>query len=380
MSWGSDRGQPLTRRAFLRGNLVAGGGLLLTAPLLARCAPASKTDRATAEGASSSPAGGGAGDVARSPDGRAIPAASSGASTATAGGPSRSLVVVASDPGVLGPGTAVRRDAVRNLLFSALCRLTGAPDARAAFGQLVKPGQRVGLKVNGLAGLGLSTHPELVLVVVDGLNEAGVRPQDILIWDRSDRDLAQAGFRLQRDGPGVRTLGTEQDYEREVWEAGAVGSCFSRLLTRSCDVVFSLPVLKDHDLAGISGGMKNFYGAIHNPNKYHDDGCSPFIADLFSHRAIRDKVVLTIFDALRPQCHGGPAYVPQHGWPMGGIILSRDPVAADATAWRLIEEQRKSRGLATLEQEHRSPAGWLGRAVALGLGRQGPDGVDVVHV
>ncbi|MBM4321523.1 MAG: DUF362 domain-containing protein, partial [Deltaproteobacteria bacterium] len=232
---------------------------------------------------------------------------------------------------------------------------------------------------NCLAGKGLSTHPELVLAVLDSLQAAGIRAEDVLVWDRTDRELTLAGFRIQRDGPGVRTFGTEQDYENEIWEAGSVGSCFSRLLTRTCDVVISMPVLKDHDLSGISGGMKNFYGAIHNPNKYHDNGCSPFIAELFSHPAIRRKVVLTIHDALRPQLHGGPAHVPQHGWPMGGLILSRDPVAADATAWRLIEQERKSRGFKPLEQEQRSPAGWLKRAEELGLGRVGPEGVREIR-
>ena len=63
--------------------------------------------------------------------------------------------------------------------------------------------------------------------------------------------------------------------------------------------VVSLPVLKDHNLAGVSLGMKNFFGAIHNPNKYHDNHCDPFVAEVFDVPLVRQKHRLTVIDALR---------------------------------------------------------------------------------
>ena len=70
----------------------------------------------------------------------------------------------------------------------------------------------------------------------------------------------------------------------------------------------SFGVVKDHDLSGVSAGMKNWYGAIHNPNKYHSNGCDPFIVDVARHPFIRDKLRLTVLDGVVAQCHGGPAY------------------------------------------------------------------------
>ncbi|MDY0062939.1 MAG: DUF362 domain-containing protein [Myxococcota bacterium] len=356
----------LTRRTFLGAAAAAGGGLLLASPWLAACS-------------SGSPVAPGPASAAPPPPRPATPPPA-GPGGASREQPAVSTVVLARDPALLGAGGSVQTEGLRRLLFAGLMRLTGAADPAAAWRSLVGPGKRVGLKVNCLAGKGLSTHPELVQAVIDGLTGAGVRPRDILVWDRSDHDLSQAGFRINRQGPGVLTLGTEGAYESRISEAGAVGGCLSRLLTEGCDLLINLPVLKDHDLAGISGGMKNFYGGIHNPNKLHDDGCSPFIADLYSLPAIRDRTVLHVHDLLRPQFEGGPAYVPGNGWPLGGLLLATDPVAADGTAWRILAAERQRRGLKSLEQEGRSPARWLRRAEELGLGRSGPDGVRLVEL
>jgi uncharacterized protein (DUF362 family) len=128
-----------------------------------------------------------------------------------------------------------------------------------------------------------------------------------------------------------------------------------------------VPVLKDHNLAGVSLGMKNFYGAIHNPNKYHDHNCDPYIVDVVSHRYIRDKWCLTVCDATRAQVHAGPGRHPSFAWPFGGLIVSTDVVAADAVAADLLEGERKARGLKTLADKGR-PTKHIATAAARGLG------------
>ena len=100
-------------------------------------------------------------------------------------------------------------------------------------------------------------------------------------------------------------LFAEIPVEGEIESSGRIGSCFSRIVAEQVDALICVPVLKDHSLAGVSLGMKNYYGAIHNPNKYHDDHCDPFIVDVVSHRFIRSKWRLTVCDATRAQCHAG---------------------------------------------------------------------------
>jgi len=284
-------------------------------------------------------------------------------------------VVLARRPAAIardGSGRLVASE-VRAAVHAALCRLTGHSDPTRVMAALFSPGDVVGIKVNCLAGRGASTHPEVVAALVEALRGAGFPAQNIVVWDRLDRDLRSAGFtpsRSPRAGGGVleaRVLGTNADYEEEPESSGSIGSCFSRILTRKVTAVISVPCLKDHDLAGVSIGLKNFYGAIHNPNRYHDSNCNPYIADLFRHPQVQGKVRLTVCDALLPQCHAGPAYRPAFVFGMGAVLASLDPVALDRVGLRIIEEQRRSRGLPSLRAAGRDPV-WIATAGRYRLG------------
>jgi len=118
----------------------------------------------------------------------------------------------------------------------------------------------------------------------------------------------------------------------------------------------SLAILKDHGLAGVTAGMKNYFGAIHNPNKYHDDHCDPYVAEVFESGPVKSKHRLAVVDALLVQFHRGPAYHAAWAEPMGALIFSTDPVAADFTGWQLIERLRKRSGLPSLMEEEREPS------------------------
>jgi uncharacterized protein (DUF362 family) len=146
------------------------------------------------------------------------------------------------------------------------------------------------------------------------------------------------------------------DYEEELSAFGSVGSRLSKILTQRTQALINLPVLKDHDGAGVTLGMKNMYGAIHNPNKYHPNGCNPYVADLNMLPEIRSRLRLTICDATTAMFEGGPAYKPEHSWHYNGLIASQDPVALDSIGWQIIERKRAEQGLKTLEADGRAPS------------------------
>ncbi len=279
----------------------------------------------------------------------------------------RARVGFAHEPGVFDSSDRLVPAVLDAMLDRALGAAFGVADAVAALRTCLQPSDVVGLKVNCLAGHGLSTHPELVFALVGKLVRAGIRAENVVVWDRSDTDLKRARYTIRRSGDGPLFYGTNDDYERDPIDVGSVGGCLSRILTRRVTAIINVPIVKDHDLAGISGGMKSFYGAIHNPNRYHDNHCSPYVADLFSYPVIRGKVRLTIFDALAPQYHGGPAFVPAHTWRFASVFASTDPVAADAIALKIVREKRRQAGMDSLEQAGR-PAVWLEQAAGLGLG------------
>jgi len=294
--------------------------------------------------------------------------------------PPRPLVARARREGVFDPkqGT-VDAAKLESLLGAAIARALGSRTPVEGLRRIIRPNDVVGIKVNTLAGRGLSSHPELVLRLAKWLVDAGVAAESIVIWDRADRELKEAGFRLSRSRSGVRCQGTNQDYDWTPREWGAGGSCFAQLLVSELTALINVGVLKDHDLAGVSAGLKNLYGTIHNPNKYHDDGCDPYVAELATHPLIRKKLRLTVVDGLMAQCHGGPARSPRWAWPWGGVLVSTDPVATDAVAWRVLEEQRKKLGLKTLAEEKREPK-WLATAHRLGLGENNWQKIDLVDV
>ena len=254
------------------------------------------------------------------------------------------------------------------VLAAALTRAAGEETPVGAMRHLFRPSDVVGIKLNCIAGRGLSPSPALVGRLCDHLREAGVPARNIVIWDRTDRELSAAGYEIVRSGSGVRCMGTEDDYERTPREWGAGGSCFAGILVNDLTALINVGVLKDHDLAGVSIGLKNWYGAIHNPNKHHAGGCAPYIPHLAACPLIREKLRLTVIDASTIQHQGGPARNPRWSATWNGVLASTDPVAVDAVGWRVIETHRKEAGLPSLAEEKREPT-WIAAAGRLGLGQ-----------
>jgi len=245
---------------------------------------------------------------------------------------------------------------VNQLLNRAMENLFEVTKPEHAWQQLFNRDDVVGIKINCLAGKGISTHQELVEAIVEGLRSAGVLEKNIIIWDRSNRDLEKAGYRIRRDTNKVKCYGTDQvGYTYNIYEWGEVGSHLSSILVRQCTAIVNVPILKDHGIVGMTNALKNFFGAIHNPNKYHDNFGDPYIADVNMLSEIRSKVRITISDALTAQFEGGPPFMPQWAWNQNELIVGFDPVAIDTIGWNLIEKKRKENGLPSLKEAGREP-------------------------
>jgi len=296
--------------------------------------------------------------------------------------PAKSKVVIARDDLLRGTGSTVDLRRMLDLLDRAMQTLFDRSHATEAWGKLVRPGDKVGVKVNSLGGRGLSSNLQLVEAICERLQGAGIKAGDIVVWDHDSDELERAGFHIVMGGNGVQCFGTDRvDYEQELVAYGSVGSRLSRILTQRCSVLINVPVLKDHDGAGVTIALKNMYGVIHNPNKYHPNGCNPYIADLNMLPEIRTRMRLTICDATTAQYEGGPAYKPEYSWNYNALIVSQDPVALDYTGWQIIERKRAEKGLKTLEAEGRMPHYIATAADAEHrLGTNGPGRITVAEV
>ena len=267
----------------------------------------------------------------------------------------KSRVVISRDPVLRTAGSFSTR--LLKVLDRAMQSYFDCDSPIDAWKRVVRPGEVVGLKVNCLAGRGsASTNRELVEAICERLQQAGIPQQNIVIWDRLNTDLESAGFRIATHAGRLRAMGNDEwGYDDTLAIFGSAGSLMSKALTQVCDAVISLPVLKDHGIAGVTMALKNMFGAIHNPNKYHTNAGNPYVADVYMLPPIRQKVRLTICDATTAQYEGGPSYMPQWSWPFNGLIVAQDPVALDYTGWQIIEQKRAEKGMKSLKALQREP-------------------------
>ena len=222
----------------------------------------------------------------------------------------------------------------------------------------------------------VTTPPAVSLPLARLLSGVGIREKNIIIWDRTNRELKDAGYKLNIGGAAFQVYGTDTagaGYADEPTIHRDIGSLFSAIQTDFVTASVSLAVLKDHGMAGVTAGMKNYFGAIHNPNKYHDDHCDPSWPSSSMSPPIKTKHRLTILDALVVQYHRGPSYHARWAEAFGSARSSAwTPWPPTASAGRSSKNCARAKGLPSLEEEGRPPL-YIQTAGRMGLG-QGPPG------
>lgn len=270
-----------------------------------------------------------------------------------------------------GQRGALKEPQYRRMLGVALGELGGIK-------RVVPPGT-VGFKCNCLTRKLNSTSPHLASALAGLIEDAGREPNDIIVWERSSDELADSQFTLNASNTGRRCLGTDArgvGYSSEFYSSKEVNSLVSRVLTELIEVSINLPILKDHSIAGMSAGLKNMYGAIHNPNKYHGHNCDPYCAHVNNLQPIREKHALTILDAIRVQYQGGPGYLGAYIAWCDALVVGVDPVAVDRVGLRILEHIREQHGQPPLPVVGR-PVRYLQTAQKIGLGTADDKQIDL---
>lgn len=295
-------------------------------------------------------------------------------------GPFPGRVIEARHRGMIKDGTKDRQ-AIKECLDRALKELTGADDAVETWRSFFEPGDVVGIKVvpNGFPEAPTST--ELVLEVIEGLKAAGVKPTDMVVFDRYGGEFAQAGIQkalpdgIAWGGLTPAGAGDQLDlyaghkdpiagYDRDEFvEMNLVHSgydlkddrCFRShlglLVTRRVNKLVLLPVVKDHGSAGVTGALKNMsHGLVNNVARSHStpstNACNQFIPEVVNHPIIRKKCVLQIMDGIKGIYQGGPfGNNPNWAWENNALLVATDPVALDHVEWDIVDAKRKEMGL-----------------------------------
>jgi hypothetical protein len=246
-----------------------------------------------------------------------------------------------------------------------------------------------------------NTSSELMLEVIAGLESAGVKKKDMIVYERYKLEFIDAGMHkdvpdgIAWDGMGTRwdpqqlditgydphefltmeLIGAGQDPKDDRTRRSHLGL----IVTRRVNKIVSLLVLKDHGSGGVTGALKTMsHGSVNNVNRSHStpetNVCNQFIPTMASHPIIRKKFVLHIMDGIKGVYQGGPhtrVDHPEWVWENNALLLATDPVALDRVLWREIDAKRKEMGLA--------PVAAVGRA-GLDAAREGFDIRQPQHI
>jgi uncharacterized protein (DUF362 family) len=280
------------------------------------------------------------------------------------------------------------------MLEALLTGLTRTSSVEEAWGQIIpelKPTSRIAIKVNCINPK-LPSHPEVTLSLANTLVRAGVRDNNIIIWDRSEGNviegLTRCGYTINTTTEGIRCLAVSTSGvgfdKKNLLHVPSAGKGFpvTRIISEMCDFMINVSVLKDHGISGVTVSMKNFYGAIPLWNEFavmdvrrmHRDHGNPQIAELYNNAIIRDKVRLNVCDALLACYNGGPHGRPQ--WAQYQLLASTDPVALDSVGLRMVETKRLEAGLPPASIR----AGYIEAATSLGLGQSDPQKIEFGEV
>jgi uncharacterized protein (DUF362 family) len=302
--------------------------------------------------------------------------------------------------------------AAYQMLKKAMNELTGLDDYKKAWRSFVKPGEKIGLKVNPIAGNLLSTSHAVVRSVISQLVESGIDIEDIIIWDRREEDLWNTGF-TSENYKGIKIRATEQkdengsfidsngkyygeknmdkqwyfwadvdgEYDDETMPYminGGKYSYFTRIVTEEVDKIINIPILKNAG-GSITNAMKNLaFGSVSNTARLHTDLWNETCAQVCAFAPLRDKVVLNICDGLRGCYNGGPGANPQFICNYNTILLSSDPVAVDRIGYDIIAEKRIAEGL--IKRPAPESLVFLSMASDLGLGVANRGKIDLIEL
>ena len=298
------------------------------------------------------------------------------------------------------------------MLKTCMLDLTGTSDLKTAWSQFVGPKDVIGLKVNPIAGKLLSTSHALTKSIVRQLEEAGISRQQIIIWDRREVDLREAGFTAEQY-PGIKIVGTEyQDengsyvdsegkfygekrvdksqfffvdiegeydaYTMPYMINGGKYSYFTKICTEMVTKIINVPILKNAGIT-ITGCMKNLaFGSITNTARLHEQMWNDTCASVCAFPPLRDKVVLNILDGMIGCFDGGPAANPQFICQYNSILAGTDPVAVDVVGYRMILEKRIAEGVQ--KEEQKGARAFMEMAETLGLGIADPQKIDLHEI
>ena len=290
-------------------------------------------------------------------------------------GPYPGRVIAVSHPGSF-VSDQYQAGPVQQMVERGMMDLTEAPGSVEAWRRFFSPGDVVGIKVNPVGFPHIISAPEVLRTIIAGLESAGVKRKDIVVYDRYREEFLRGGFdkwlpegvRWMNASTGYHAVQLDMEgYTPEVYmEMPLVNpaaakdyslsdphvrrSYVAKFLTKEVNKMVNLCVLKHHQAAGVTLSLKNLsHGLVNNVNRSHMSNTAnvtgTFIPAVVDLPVFREKVVLNILDGVKAAYHGGPgAKTGKYLWAHKTMYFATDPVALDKTGWKAIDQKRAEVG------------------------------------
>lgn len=210
-------------------------------------------------------------------------------------------VVLIRDKDALDASGTPNADVIQRMLDEAVTTLLGEKDPVKAWKTIIRPEDTVGIKTNTWNYIPTTTQVEQA--IKRRVLDAGVPKGRISIDDR-----------------GVLT---------------------NPIFKEATAFVNARPA-RAHHWSGMGSLIKNYITFTPNPSAWHGDTCAD-LAKIWDLPHVKGRTRLNVLVMLTPLFHAiGPQnYSKEYVWEYKGLIVSRDPVAADATGLRVLEARRR---------------------------------------
>ena len=269
-----------------------------------------------------------------------------------------------------------RPERVLSMVNRGITTLVNTDLVSNAWLKLVSVKDTIGIKVNSAPGATTGTRPAVVRGVILGLLSSGIAGNQIIIWDRSWKDLKEAGMVALGQSMGVVVESADRaGYDAKVFyespimgqlihgdlEFGQKGegigkkSYVTRLLTQRITKIINITPLLNHNQLGVSGCMHTLaFGAVDNTLRFQlsTSQLCVSIPEIYALPQIADRVALHIVDALISQYQGESTSLLHYSMATSELWFSTDPVALDYLAFKELARQRQISKTPSPKYEH----------------------------
>ena len=244
-----------------------------------------------------------------------------------------------------------RRDFLRVAAMSTLAGAIPLPIGYAVKGEKADKSRVVLIRDRDAVDSSDRHNPEVIQSMLDEAVTVLLDEKDpVEAWKKLVRPSDIVGIKSNVWSPISTGSAVEQAIKRRVMDAGVVegnigiadkGILRNTIFKNATALINARPA-RTHHWSGMGTCIKNYILFVPDPWSWHRDSCAD-LAKIWYLPHVKGKTRLNILVMLTPLFHGiGPHhYSKDYVWQYKGLLVSKDPVAVDATGVRILQAKRK---------------------------------------